>query len=191
MAKKLKRLSKSSFLESASELLGVARELLQRDGFLDLMVVWVTEDRDLFVTASYNPPLMEVERLRKQGRDDEADDLKNGIWNAVREQLKEQKAIGYFTVSEAWVSTKPYSKGDVAFGEEPGRALFPGMTPPRQDPKRREAIMINWEWKGPPEGVYSAGYIAQFYRREGNKIVLEEIDRLNSPIGGAQEGLLR
>lgn len=191
MAKKLKRLSKAAFLDSASDHLKVARQLIQADGYLDMMVVWVTPDGNINLTPSFNEPLIRVEQFREQGRHEEAGELKNAIWNDVRGLLEQQKAIGYFTVSDAYVGIKPIAKGDIAFGEEPGQILLPEMPLPRFDPKRREAIVVNWEWKGPPENVYTSGSIRQFYRREGNRIILEETERAGSAVGGAQEGFLR
>jgi hypothetical protein len=191
MAKKLKRLSKSAFLDLVSDHLGVARQLLQADGYLDMMIVWVTSDGTIFITGSYTEPLIRVEQLHEQGRHEEAYDLKNAIWSDVREHLERQKAIGYFTISDAFVGMQKLEKGAVAFGEEPGQILLPDVTLPRFDPKRREAIMVNWEWKGPPEGVYTSGSVRQFYRREGSRIIIEETERTGSPVGGSQEGMLR
>jgi hypothetical protein len=191
MAKKLKRLSKAAFLDTTSDFLKLAREMLQRDGYLDMVVAWVTDDRNIWVTDSFNEALMVAEDLHKQGRHQEAGDLKKDIWNAVRQHLEEQKAIGYFTMSDSFVTLKQFEKGGIAFGEQPGQILIPDVTLPRLDPTRREAIALNWEWKGPPENIHTSGHIRQFYRREGNRIIMEEIERAGAPAGGAQEGLLR
>lgn len=188
---KLKRLTKSAFLDSTSDFLRIAKENLQSDGYLAMVIVWVTEDGKIYLTDVYNKPLTMVEKLREQGRQEEAGALKEQIWDSVRQNLEQQKAVGYFTLSDAFVSVKQLKKGDVAFGEQPGQILVPDVTLPRYDPKRREAIVINWEWKGPPEGVHRSGNIRQFYRREGNRIILEEVERAGDPAGGAQEGLLR
>jgi hypothetical protein len=188
---KLKRLSKTAFLDLTSDFLRIAKQNLQSDGYLDMIIVWVTSDGNVFITDQYNGQLSTIEQLRQQGRHEEAGDLKKQIWESVRENLEQQKAVGFFMLSDAFVTTNELKKGDVVYGEEPGQVMVPDFPLPRLDPKRREAIVINWEWKGPPQNVHMSGSIRQFYRREGNRIFLEETQREGDPFGGSAEGLLR
>lgn len=187
----LKKVSKAVFMDLISSVLANARENLQADGYLDMIVFWVTPDGGLVVDASLNEALKASERLHERGQHDEAAAVKSAIWENLRNKLEQQKAIGYFLISEAWVSMKEMAKGDVAFGEEPGQVLLPETQLPRFDFKRREAIIVNWEWKGPPKNVHSSGLIQQFYRRQGDRIILEEIERRMDPSGGQAEGMLR
>jgi hypothetical protein len=103
--------------------------------------------------------------------------------------------IGVIFVSESWVSVYDDPKDVVAaYGDSPGmEKLREDIPPPSQDPRRKEAILLTWEWKGYPDHKYKSGQKIQQFRRDPTGIILEDVKSIEGadPRHSKFKGFLR
>lgn len=186
MADKVK--TEQAFRGLVSEITDEAKKALRAEGFFPLAVIVVTAEGDL-QNVDLQEHMDAAEELHAKGRHEEAIRVKKEAGLAIRELLRNVKAIGYITAGLSSVSTQVKREDiEVVHGEEPGKGRIRGLLP-RFDPRRRDAIVVNWEWKG--EGVYKAGLAIQFFRRERGRIILEESQSSEGePTVGLLTGLL-
>lgn len=100
---------------------------------------------------------------------------------AVREAVRTMRPAGVVSVLETWVSQRPKVVG----GDEPGLG---GMLKPRDDPDRREALTVMWEFRLDGEPGVWEGMWQQFFRHAhgGEVIVLDEAVESVAGVGGAR-----
>jgi hypothetical protein len=110
-------------------------------------------------------------------------------WPALRELLAEAGAIGYILIDEAWAHHPRSDEMRTIAGDEPGLAqttLKPDVPRPSLHPDRREALLIQWQFKVPGADEWSGGW-QRLFRHEGEAIVMEEVVDLPKITGRAAQ----
>ena len=84
--------------------------------------------------------------------------MPDGATDVVRRVVKQQGCIGTVLVITCWSA--------------PASSVEWGLRP-SEDPARRERLCISWEYRE-PDGHKNEGTWTQWFRRDGERIVLEE-----------------
>jgi len=181
--------SETAFRELVADIVLRAKETLLEDGFVPLAGIAVPTKGNVR-NFDLQQPMNQAEEFHSAGLHEEAVRLKKDLGLMIREVLREIKAIGYINAGQSTVSRPDPRNVQVVHGDEPGKG-FARARLPRFDPQHRKAVVVNWEWKGPPEGTYKSGVIIQFFRRIPGGIVLEEsTSSEGDPVIGLLTGLL-
>jgi len=100
---------------------------------------------------------------------------------AVREAVRATRPAGVVSVLESWVSQRPKVVG----GDEPGLG---GVLKPRDDPGRREALVVVWEFRLDGESAVWEGMWQQFFRHVhgGEAVALDEVVEAITGEGGVR-----
>jgi hypothetical protein len=107
------------------------------------------------------------------------DENKHAAVTATKNLLREKAAVGVIFITEAWLSDDAK-----IVSNEDGSVQY---MRPTNDPDRREALIVRWEFKTRDAGFVS-GEWHQLFRHEGERIVLEEVREVP---GDTAEGLFR
>lgn len=150
----------------------LARELLVRDGYHDLIAQVFSGTGPK--TASFGPALAGIEELYRRGEVAAALRGKQAMWEQLRTLCQQEKAWGLLWIGEAWVAVAAPGTVQVMGGDEPGRAVAIGPIA-RFDPKRREVLTVTWEFRLEGEEKKYVGTWTQYFRHEGERILLEEV----------------
>lgn len=132
-----------------------AVDILRRDGAHAPLMV-------LYPDAPGAPPV-----LLALGGLMASDRAKAAGMGVVRAAVRMIRPAGVVTVMEAWVSPRAKMVG----GDEPGLG---GHLKPRDDPDRREALTVTWEFRA-AEGRW-AGMATQFFHHVDGGIALDEAE---------------
>lgn len=143
-----------------------AKQLIVKDKHIDMVAIYVNPDGGQHVTEM-TPILQLAQRALETSGKQAYNMVKNSLFTSIRVTARLSGAAGVVLVQEAWVAK--LGKDD----KEEIKAAEEGKLP--QDMEgRREAIMVIWEFKSKRNGESISGKWGQYYKREGESVVLQE-----------------